>query len=903
MSRADKHPIVMERQTGGCPQIERSADSGTSDRRPPRPREQLSASLPILRFPKPQGSQHLANWVSNSLPNVLEPSNMSDSGPFADSAYEIINGTDSESQDGRLTESTDSLSVAQPDDVHSLDGSETRYDSDSDEESDHSSHASSIRYADQALQNPSTQLPTSSLDYGSTTEESGVVVPSIEFQEEDSDEPVLPERITVNHAVREFSEEESSAVARSLGLPDAPKRLVATIRQTMSQACLSLQEPFRLLYVGRPDAQRSIVLKICSAIWASPKVGTKDQDHFNRHRDGVYNIVPISSFGPSPELDLMEASHYQIKVEHCTSAEEVALEGSSSPGNAVYSITIEHDRTYMSVFRPGGGSVVRPFWELPDIAIFYCAENDDAEAERTRNAAWAVMDRHAVPSIFISERHDFTKQPASCWAEYIDEDTVHLSLESRDPERPMAPQRFPIDYASFADIDVRQMNRNLAYLTGLSEPAEPIIETKMYRSEMLELSSLERRGVLGVLDTVHKALMNMPVRWFILALVAPILMSLTASLFATVFPSSPRPDSASWVLNSAYSNCQSPPSSHPTLGATAASQTTSVATSTTTVVINVTSTKTVQVSHAKPSTSTLASALSFAGLLSDRPSAAPVDSESKRPPVCSPKKTTCSVQIHSPTELLVAVPGRNKAVWLAHGAINIEVHRGDEYLKTKISSVDEGVLVELPPKDAYGVLNVSVVTTRRPKINETFEVDFGKTPVAEAFEAGLRLLRHTVKKLSAGVNEASRLVEDKYAPAIEQTLETALGHTVDTLNRATNNAREHIVRHLKSAERLRKEADLSILQAQIASRLWWLKMQGKSEEHAEYHRKASQFLKTKQEKLAGDQKDQEEKAPRIFFGMRSCGRSCGKGSKDQKAASPQDSSRDSRWKKMILGRE
>ncbi|KAK4114212.1 hypothetical protein N656DRAFT_680390, partial [Canariomyces notabilis] len=819
--------------------------------------QQLSDSLPILRFPKPQGSQYLANWVSNSAPDIKQPPNMSDSNLLADSAYEIINGTDSESQDGRLTESTGSLSVSRPDDVHSLDGSEAHYNSDSDEESDHSSHASSIRYADQALQNPSTQPPMSSLEYGSATEGSGVVVRSIEFQEgngdggDGSDGQVLLEKISVKHTIREFTEVESSALAQSLDLPDAPKRLVATIRQTMSQAYLSTKEPLKLLYVGRPDAQRSIVLKICSAIWVSPKNGAKEEDYFNRHREGVYNIVPISSFGPSPELELMEASPYQIRVDHCTAAEEIIFEGASLPNDTVYSITVGNNKSYLSLFSPSG-SVVQPKWDLPNIAIFYCSEEEDTESQRTRDAAWAFMNRHGVPSIFITERQSFGKQPAKRWAKYVNEHTVHMCLESRDPERPMAPQRFPIDHSSFVDIDARQMNRNLAYLAGLTEPEEPISE--------LETSTFEGIQELGLFEASEKArrawakFLDSPIpkQWLLLAFIAPILMSLIVSLLTMVFPASPRPGNSSQTSNLPHS-----------LGVSMTSHIPTVATSTTTVVINVTSTRTVQVSQAKPTTSTLASALSFAGLLSDRPLTAPVDHEIKKP-VCSAKKTTCSVHIHGPTELLVAIPGRNRALWLAHGAIDIDVYRGTEPLKTKLSSVDEGVLVELAAKDAYGILNVSVVTSRRPKINETFEVDFGKSAVSEAIDAGLQIFQGAIQKVSARFGEASQLVEDTYVPAVSK-LSAAFGHALaaardhrSAVRRATSQAREHIVRQLESAEKLRKGVDVSILQAQIASRLWYLKMQGRMEEYAEYQRKASEFLKLKYDELARVQKVQEK---------------------------------------------
>jgi hypothetical protein len=830
---------------------------------------------------------------------------MSDAGSLTDSAYEMIHGTDSESQDDRLTESTCSLSASRPDDVHSLDGSEAHYNSDSDEESAHSSHAaSSIRYADQALQNPSTQLPTTSLEYGSSTEGSGVVVRSIEFQETDCDDPVLFDKISAKHAIREFNEDESSAIAHDLGLPDAPKRLVASIRQTMSPSYLSTQHPLRVLYVGRAEAQRSIVLKICSAIWASPKNGSHDQDHLSRHREGVYNIVPISSFGPAPELDLMEASHYQIKVEHCTSAEEIVHDADTLPGDTVYSITIEQESSYRSSCSPGG-LVVQPKWELPHIAVFYCSERDDAEAEWTRNAAWSFMKRHGVPSIFIADHQSFRSPHLG---EYIDEHTVHLCLESRDPKKPMAPQRFPIDFASFTDIDSRQMNRNLAFLTGLSETED----TDSEQGELgLEARAASDRPQRAFTMSTERQEMERLLRAAVPSLRT--LMLLITSFFLVALAGWLQLDAPILGLHSSSSTgvCSSPPT-YPKGFTT--SKASSVVTSTKTVLINVTSTQTVQVSQTKPSTSTLASALSLAGFLSDGPSAVPADTEPKKP-ISSSKKTVCAVQVYSPTELLVAIPNRNKAVWLAHGAIDIAVRRSDAPIKTKISSVDEGVLVELGPKDAYGMLNVSVVTTRRPKINETFQVDFGKTVVAEAFEAGMHMLQDALKNV-AWSEDTTKLVEDarklsqEVLSAFEHVSDAVRSHTGDTVKRAKDNVREELARQIKSAETARKEVDLAVLQAQIASRLWWLKMQGRLEDYAEYERNASRLLKIKHDELVSSREGKEKIPPkeaRSFCGFRSGMYRPWKKNSVRRDEHTEDSTPgdggawDSRWKKLMGG--
>jgi hypothetical protein len=880
----------------------RTSHARSDDTPLPPQEEQLSTSLPVLRFPRPQGSQQLANWISNSSPDIMQPSNMSDTSSLADSSYEVIQATDNESQDGGLTESTCSLSAPRPDDVHSLDGSQDHYNTDSEEESDHSSHASSIRYANQTLQNPSTQLPASSLEYGSSTEGSGVVVRSIDFQEMDDNDTVLRDQIWAKHTIQEFSEDESAVIAQNLDLPNAPKRLVATIRQTMSHSYLATQEPLRVLYVGRADAQRSIVLKICSAIWVSPKDGSPDQDYFSRHREGVYNIVPISSFGPAPELDLMEASHYQIKVEHCTFA-EAAVEGD----DVVYSITIDQERTYRSSLSQSDDPVVQPKWDLPHIAVFYLSELDDAEAEQTRNRACDFMERHGVPCMFIADRQSLTHPR---WEDYVDQHAVHLCLESRDPERPVEPRRFPIDYASFADIDARQMNRHLAFLTGLWEVEDTAFEQAMVQTKPLSLleSVLDRtrRACAFYTERQHPDRSGSSLLRKLAVMLLPLVL---LALIRWLHPESSHP----FYSSSSTGVCVSRPT-YPEGFTT--SKSSSVATSTKTVVINVTSTKTVEVGQAKPSTSTLASALSFAGFLSDKPSAVPADTEPKKP-IDSSKKTVCSVRVYSPTEFLVEVPTRNKVVWLAQGAIDIAVRRNEDAIKTKISSVDEGVLVELDRKDAHGVLNVSVVTSRRPKINETFQVDFGKSAVVEALDAGLHMLQDALKKVpwdeARQVFEDSRRVPRDVVSAFERVSEAVRERTTGTVQRAKDNVREHLARRLKSAEAIRKEADLSVLQAQVASRLWWLKMQGKMEEYAEYERNASRFLKMKHDELVkareGKEKSQQTKKARSFCGFRSgayvpwkkdCAARRGESVKDSDSDS-QEGGWDMRWRKLMGG--
>lgn len=65
-----------------------------------------SASVPTLQFPRPQGNQRLANWISSSSPDIMAQAFFVDEDGTVDS-YELIN-TDGEleSQDGQTAGST-----------------------------------------------------------------------------------------------------------------------------------------------------------------------------------------------------------------------------------------------------------------------------------------------------------------------------------------------------------------------------------------------------------------------------------------------------------------------------------------------------------------------------------------------------------------------------------------------------------------------------------------------------------------------------------------------------------------------------------------------------------------------------------------------------------------------------
>ncbi|KAL1897682.1 hypothetical protein Sste5346_003990 [Sporothrix stenoceras] len=865
---------------------------------------------------------------------------------LADSAYELISSTDGESQDGRGTDSlaasiTSSFNIyPRADDVLSLNGNETAYDDEDDEDADedevedeeddassdgghldqssgylptqtrntpghsqlyHAGHgngednngarrsspADSIRYAEQALCNPSTQS-LSTLEYDSSHGDiAGCHSPlnqSIEFDEGADVKPYI-EKVSVKHTIREFSEGESAIIAANMDIKpaDAPKRMAATICQTMSRHCLSTGEPLRVLYVGNDGALDDIIRKISSAILASASSpGSPSPDAERRHSStpGIYNIIPISSFGSSkvPEIDeiqLMGVSQYYIKVDHCIHAEETVYEGESFPNDTIYSIELESGTSHVSVFDPSG-STVSPKWDLPHVAVFYVSGNDDEQAEKTRNAAWEFMTRHAVPSIFISHTQSFSRSPFSGrWKDFVDHAAVHLSLESRDPSKPATPERLSIDLVSFLNIDARQMNRNLAYLTGLKDipPKE-----KKYAGKASVIARL--LGALlhpGKNDSheAHRAgrapLLSILWRIFFIILTAFCATTLVDHHIAAPIRhrravKEEKAFSANILSSASVAATQTrlADSARPTQS-TALSSICSAPSVAPTVTISFVSTKTVEV-HVSESTS-LPSQV-FGGYLTD---SAHNQGGNKRASDAKIKSTGCSIHVYSSHEILVKVPAATKTKWLAKGAIDIDVWRGQKILKSKLFTTSEGIIIEIDQKDAFGVMSVSIVTTLRPKINETFAVDFGQPTASWFLEAGLTMCQESfraaadalsvyadehnislpyVAKAQAILGNASSLIHSASQGFTAFKDDVTKGYQrlrPDVLlEKATHEAQSlvgNLVPTTDVAEKMRGDVRLTVRRAQVASKLWWLRVQGKTHEHDTYEAKAAEHIR------------------------------------------------------------
>jgi hypothetical protein len=84
----------------------------------------------------------------------------------------------------------------------------------------------------------------------------------------------------------------------------------------------------------------------------------------------------------------------------------------------------------------------------------------------------------------------------------------------------------------------------------------------------------------------------------------------------------------------------------------------------------------------------------------------------------------------------------------------------------------------------------------------------------------------------------------------------------DAMAKRWKSVREEADRQARRAEDLSAQLDLSILRAQVASRLWWLKIQRKTEEHDRYQQRAEVYVAQKYQeafKARRERADMEKK--------------------------------------------
>ncbi|KAI1152830.1 hypothetical protein F4825DRAFT_461582 [Nemania diffusa] len=250
----------------------------------------------------------------------------------------------------------------------------------------------------------------------------------------------------------------------------------------------------------------------------------------------------------------------------------------------------------------------------------------------------------------------------------------------------------------------------------------------------------------------------------------------------------------------------------------------------------------------------------------------------------------CSAQLSGRDEITIRIPQNIKSSWLSKDAILIAVSRGLQDIPTKVSSVDEGFLIQVPLKEAYGVLGVTIATTRKPRINEFYPINFGTYRFTEALDVGRQLVRGFAQKVVDTVNETTSWVEETYIPALDVVSKQVCDQTasvsgsvvhglqdamdiilampsrliaqmqhslnVKSLLRRVSQLQLELTQETKN---IRDELRMTVLMSQINSKLLWLKLQGKLEEHGRYLSKVELYLKEQRAQVESARAERAER--------------------------------------------
>ena len=526
-------------------------------------------------------------------------------------------------------------------------------------------------------------------------------------------------------------------------------KVAVTVRQTMASHGLQLRDrPYKILYVGDGSIRDVIVQKIATALAAS--LHNSSSPISEKPRPSKFNVVPISAFGEesSPEVVLVDSSGLEMSVEECSSA----FFARNESGNDTIRMRLTDGSLVVSSWS-GSKFHISNDWRVADLAVICTSERDSVAVKQTRRIARSFMSRHAVQTIVITEASHLESHTEAITLDYL---TPHIHVESLEPvdhHRTQSVRRLPIDLATFLRIDAGQMNRNLACLAaarGFSKGYVPPKVTKLRGSSHDRLSFQEIYDVF-VSDIRKDGLKGLN-RYEYMAGFVVLLMSvlsmvvvgfgLTGILGASrvsnsrVFPTSVASNAALSMSTSTAASLSSP--------------------SLFTVAPSLPSSTPARVSPMK----SLSTDVDIASFLLDAYTLMPNKSDDFK------------VHVLGDYHIVLRPPHWFSKLKKAPKLL-FKVTRDGKTLEHQMSTLFDGVYaLQILREDSYGVLNVAVSTESKPKIEESFEVDFGSSWFNIAgLEKASRVLTESIRRDLLSVQTSLSTVYDHTKARLSESLQ------------------------------------------------------------------------------------------------------------------------------------
>ena len=532
--------------------------------------------------------------------------------------------------------------------------------------------------------------------------------------------------------LRDFDGLDVPQILHQADLNIMPEQISVTVRQDMARKTLAPTRPFKVFFIGDASSRESIQHKIATALAV---------DFMSERRKSSGSMVvpiPSSSNSTGQDVVLIEKTDIDIAVDHCFNASFIRKSG----GYDTIGLTMAGDNVVESSW-DGSKFCLSQGWQLPDIAVFCLSGTDNINTKQTRRFARSFMNRHDVPSIVISQTLSWDR-PADAMA--LDHKTPHICLEASAAETSKSRilKRLPIDLSSFLNIDPSQMNRNLALLAGRhrspspskKHPAISKEETSYYAAAVQNYATFfdTLRQILG--NTMHNIAHQS--RPHLIQNIFLVSMLLLVGSFLSQRMVSLDPSRVSNVdLGGRFRGHGALENPSPTITALVLSSDSTLKLKTpSSLAISAKISK----SLAAPQTNT-----DLASFILDTPARTLNKSERFK------------VHVIGNSHVVLRPP-----FWFTQTKkspkLYFNITQGKRVLAHQVSKLFDGVYaVELSSNDAHGSLSIAVWTNSRPRINETFQVEFEKpwfqaVDFQKAASVVTSSLRHDVGIVQTGLS-------------------------------------------------------------------------------------------------------------------------------------------------------
>ncbi|KAL8947646.1 MAG: hypothetical protein Q9222_006091 [Ikaeria aurantiellina] len=510
----------------------------------------------------------------------------------------------------------------------------------------------------------------------------------------------------------------------SLNYPSAPQQFAVTVRQHMLDQKLFLDGPYKILYLGHVDARERILAKIGAALSSNEQIETSGPLRYN-----VVPMPPSDDLASCPEPVLLDWSGHGIIVYHCVNASLIRKED----GHETIELTMEGN-IHVRSLRDASGYSMTGNWEPPNVAVFCLSDSESISAKQARRLARAFVARHKIPSIIMTEAVSDLDRHSE--AITIDRLTPHLCLETKMASFSSSKivKRLPIDLPTFYRLDVAQLNQCLANLARTyGTPSSKERESPKKGSEHKSRSFWKDEARFDILEASSMGLYRQ------LAAVSPLLLYLFGILFAASVCMT-----ISLMLRPLPATPLFPLTTNPDVSTASSSSSTFMSSGVATVIAPLKGRPATTRGLTMPNTNE--DSMSQPALISkSRTDLATLLLESS--PRTVNKSEKFQIHVLGDAHLILRPPHwftKTKRV----PKLNFNVTQGERILNHQISPLFDGVYaLQLSKDEAYGLVNISVWTDSKPRIQQHLSANLGNSwlHTAEWKKAATRL-RNTIRK-------------------------------------------------------------------------------------------------------------------------------------------------------------